>query len=334
MAAIDPEVKRIPKAELHCHLEGVIGPEILRRMMEKGYEPPFDADAFFASYPIGSMEEFIRWFELTDPMEGDLETFHPVLSEYVERLKQENVVYAEIMLGGSEIPKDRSLLIPKFKEFRAFVDSIEAGVIQIEFLGAFCRGRDPERRKDLIERLIILAEEGLIRGVALAGLEKGFPVGPYRPLFAMLKNAGVKIEIHAGEWCGPESITEALENGFPDRLGHCTSLFQDPELVVKFKREQIHIEMCPTSNSRTGSIKNLADHPLRKALDLELNFSINSDDPGAFECTPGSEYGLASQKFGFSRDDLLRVTRNALNSRFCPHLKFDNARDIIVKRNE
>jgi adenosine deaminase len=136
----------------------------------------------------------------------------------------------------------------------------------------------------------------------------------------------VGIEIHAGEWCGPESVRDALENGFPHRLGHAVSLFDDPRLPDLAGERGIHLELCPTSNVKTGSIARIEDHPVRRALDLGLSFSINTDDPGAFECSVASEYELVSRVFGFTDDDFRRVFDNSLAARFQPSLRIDPGR--------
>src|SRR4051812_26707998 len=104
-----------------------------------------------------------------------------------------------------------------------------------------------ERAADLADRILMLHQAGLIVGVVLAGPERGHPVKPFQKLFARFREAGLGIENHAGEWCGPESVWDALEHGFPNRIGHGVSLFDDAALVRRFQEEQIHVEMCPTS---------------------------------------------------------------------------------------
>jgi adenosine deaminase len=111
-------------------------------------------------------------------------------------------------------------------------------------------------------------------------------------------------------------VWEALEHASPDRIGHGLAVFRDERLAELCRERQIHIEMCPTSNLRTGAIARLEEHPLRRAFDAGFNVSLGSDDPGAFECTLESEYALAADVFGFSLAELERLTANALRSRF------------------
>jgi adenosine deaminase len=171
------------------------------------------------------------------------------------------------------------------------------------------------------EHVFALYDAGLIVGVALAGIEQGFPVRPFQKTFDRFHQAGLKIEIHAGEWCGPESVWDALEYAHPDRIGHGVSLFQDARLVELFAERQIHIEMCPTSNLKTGSVKRIQEHPIRLARDLGLSFSVNTDDPGPFECSLESEYELLADTFGFDEGTGKEFYENSLAARFQPELR-------------
>jgi adenosine deaminase len=179
--------------------------------------------------------------------------------------------------------------------------------------------------EELAERILTLYREGLVVGVALAGPERGNPVKPFRKTFERFHKAGIGIEIHAGEWCGPESVWDALENGYPDRIGHGVSLFQDPELIDVFQERGIRLELCPTSNLKTGSISRIEEHPVGRAKELGFHFSINTDDPGPFECSMESEYELLSEVFGFEGDDFQRIYAHSLEARFQPVLRIDDA---------
>jgi adenosine deaminase len=122
--------------------------------------------------------------------------------------------------------------------------------------------------------------------------------------------------IHTGEFLGPESVLEDLRHVRPDRIGHGLAIFKSPELLALVQERQIPIEFCPTSNLRLGAVERLEEHPLRRALDLGLNFSINTDDPGVLGCSVQSEYALAADSFGFTVEDLNRVTVNSLGAAF------------------
>ena len=313
--------QQILKVELHCHMGGLPHPSMLRRLQDKSVPLALQADALAAFYPVENYDDFVRWFEGVRPLEADLDTFRPLLALHMEGLKGENVVYTEIMIEGRFIPRDKAELIGKFREFREWVTKQENGETQVEFLVAFGRNRTPEEAEEIADRILMLYEAGLVVGAALAGPEQGYPVRPLRRTFARFREAGLGIEIHAGEWCGPDSVWDALEHGFPGRIGHGIAVFEDPKLVRRFQEEQIHIEMCPTSNVKTGSVRRIEEHPVRRARDLKLNFSINTDGPGPFECSMTSEYRLLSEMFGFEKADFDSIRENALAARFQPTLR-------------
>jgi adenosine deaminase len=244
-----------------------------------------------------------------------------VLEHHLERLVAQNVVYAEIMLGTSELPPDDGRLVEAFREFREFVTGLEAGRIQVEFLVAVRRNVSLERLEWIVDRCLRLHEAGLLFGLALAGWPET-PIRHLGPALRRAREAGLGIEIHAGEWAGPELVWDALEHGRPHRIGHGVSIFRDPRLIERVRRDGVHIEMCPTSNFRTGSVKRIEDHPVRKAHDFGLSFSLNTDDPGPFENSLESEYALAADVFGFEERDLRGMAANALAARFRPDLRY------------
>ncbi len=314
-------IKRLPKVELHCHVDGIVDPAMLRAIRQQGYTTPLPPEALQAAYPVRNMSEFIHWFSVADPIEEDTENFKPILAQHIERLKAQHVAYAEIMLGTSELPRDEGRLIEQFGAFREYITSLEGGKIQVEFLIAAARKIPPERFDVVANGVIRLRRASLLFGVALAGWPET-PIQALTHVLARLRDAGVGIEIHAGEWAGPESVWDALEFGFPHRIGHGVAIFQDPRLIERFQKDRLHIEMCPTSNVKTGSVARIEDHPVRRARELGLNFSVSTDDPGPFECSLESEYGLLADTFGFQERDFQVMAENALSARFQPQRRY------------
>ena len=294
---------------------------------------PIRPEELEKAYPISNPQNFFAWWNFIKPIKGALTYFYPILGKYIEQLKAQKVLYAEIMISVGELPCDRFEAVEKMMGFRSWVNQKEAGDIQIEFLVAIGRQRSPENVEELAECILALHEAKLIVGVALAGPEIGYPVKPFCRTFARFHEAGLGIEIHAGEWCGPESVRDALEYGYPDRIGHGVSLFQDAKLIDLFLERQIHIEFCLTSNLKTGSISRLEEHPIREARDLGLNFSVNTDDPGPFECSLESEYELLTSVFGFAESDLQRICCNSLGARFNPNLRIGNMPNVKVQQH-
>lgn len=237
----------MPKVELHCHLDMMVDPAMLRTLEQGGQRLPLRADALAAAYPVRSYEDFWKWGAVAEALEGSLDHFKPVLALHAERLKAQHVIYAEVMIGSSELPRDRSELLDRMQEFRAFVNTLEDQMTQIEFLVVVGRNRPPERVAEVAERVLVLHRAGLLAGIAVAGPEAGNPIRPLRATLERLHAEGVGIEVHAGEWAGPDSVWDALEHGFPDRIGHGVAAFREPALVDELLKRGVHVEFCPTS---------------------------------------------------------------------------------------
>jgi adenosine deaminase len=124
------------------------------------------------------------------------------------------------------------------------------------------------------------------------------------------------IEIHAGERCGADSVWRALEYGFATRIGHGVSAFSDPVLVDHLAAQKIHLEFCVTSNCKLGVIPSPSHHPLMRAWERGIPFSINTDDPGPFECSMLSECELIQRTFGLNEAHFQQIHHNTLANRF------------------
>ncbi|HET7770147.1 MAG TPA: hypothetical protein VFN74_15335 [Chloroflexota bacterium] len=316
----------VSKAELHCHLDGVPDPALLRTLRDEGVALPVTPEVFEAAYPVRDYASFFGWFDALRPTAGRFDLYQHVARLHVERLKAQNVVYAELFVAALSL--DTAEAIDQVAGLRTAVDAHEDGRIQVELLNAWRRNRDLESLDRIATRNIQLFERGLICGVAVAGPEEGAPIAPLARIMDRYDEAGVPIEIHAAEWVGPESAWDALRHGHPRRLGHGTHVLEDPQLVDVLRERQIHIEMCPTSNLLTGSIARIEDHPIRRAFEAGLNVGVNTDDPGAFLCSMSSEHALLAERFGFTPAERLQLGRNAVRSRFRPDLRVDGARAL------
>lgn len=311
----------LPKAELHCHLDGILSPAMLRDILLTDPTFPVDLDALARAYPVNGLDSFFAWQSHTAALKTRLALHYPIITRHIAHLKAQNVRYFELMVSHGSLPQDDGQAFEAMTAFREHVNTCEAGAIQVEFIFAVGRLRSPERMAASLPLVLRLFEAGLIVGIALAGPEIGNPVKPYAETFRRYHEAGLKIEMHAGEWVGAESVWDALEYGYPDRIGHGVSLFDDPRLIEHFQAGQLHIEMCPTCNLVTGSVQRFEDHPIARAKALGLNFSLNTDDPGIVACSMNSEYQRVTDVFGFTPDDWMQVYHNTLAARFQPDLR-------------
>jgi len=141
------------------------------------------------------------------------------------------------------------------------------------------------------------------------------PASGFRDAYLYAKDAGLRLTAHAGETDGPESIRAALDIG-AERIGHGIRAVDDPELMRRLRDERIPLEICITSNVRTGAVTSLAAHPVRKLFDAGVPITLNTDDPGVFETDLRREFTLARNVFGFSENELAEIAAAADTFRF------------------
>ena len=168
--------------------------------------------------------------------------------------------------------------------------------------------------------------------VGIGGDEEKAPPELFREAYAYAADSGLRLTVHAGENAGPESIWGAL-NLRAERIGHGLSAGQDTELVEELARRQIPVEICLTSNLRTGSCQKITEHPLSTYFDQGL--MINSDDPAMFSTSLAREYQLAQDAFAFSAEHLRELARNSFEASFLPaekKLAFLNLFDATAAR--
>jgi len=310
------------KVELHCHLLGVISPEILDRIRRNGDPILVDPENLRAAYPVLGAIGFTRWLEILGPYQRATPGYmRPILGAHITELIRQNVVYAEIMISPTMFSQDLNTMLKEFEQWREWTLDLEGGRIQVEYIMVVPRSL----HQDFVDRdtlkFIELHRAGLIVGVAVVGLEDGKSIERFAHALNTWREAGLGIEIHAGEHTSSGSIRDTLKYGYPNRIGHGLSIFDDAELVDDVRQRNIHIEFCPSSNLCTGAVSDLRDHPLKRALDLGVSFSINTDDPGAFECSVCSEHQLSQDAFGFTPDDFKTIYTQSLAARFQPRLR-------------
>jgi adenosine deaminase/aminodeoxyfutalosine deaminase len=153
----------------------------------------------------------------------------------------------------------------------------------------------------------------------IGGDEVGGPALPLRAAFSWARDAGLRLTAHAGETAGPESIRAALEIG-AERIGHGIRAVDDPDLMRRLREEQIPLEVCITSNVKTGAVASLGAHPVRRLFDAGVPITLNTDDPGVFETDLAREFQLARNVFGFSEAELAGIANAADRFKFGANL--------------
>jgi adenosine deaminase/aminodeoxyfutalosine deaminase len=242
----------------------------------------------------------------------------------VRALAAQGVVHAEVYISFG------ILYHWKHAEVEPFVAAIERGRIRAErefgttiyWLIDAVRNFGPEEAARVFRKAAELhAQYPSIVGIGIGGDESRGPASQFKALYAEAREAGLRLTAHAGETGGliegPASIWSAINIG-AERIGHALAAHHDPELMQVLATRQLPVEVCVTSNLRTGCCPALDDHPLRAYFDLGLMVTLNSDDPPMFGASLLDEYTLAHSHFGFTLDQLRELAANSVEASFLP----------------
>lgn len=311
-------VRSSRKAELHCHIDGLLDLAMFDELAGGGELLAIDRAALAAHYPVRSVDQWWDGYRtLVEPAIMPTDRWLPRMLElHLARLRAQHVVYAEIMVSGLLFARsDEVALVELFAELTRRARVAAGPGLRVELVVCIGRGA-PEKLARQVPRIAALRRAGLIRGVALAGKEAGYPVQPLERIFDGFRDLGLGIEIHAGELAGTDSVRDALAYGSPDRLGHGIAAFSDEAVVAEVAERGIHLEFCPSSNLALGVVGRIEDHPIARAHALGLSYSINTDDPGPFACSLTSELTLVADAFGFGEPELARIFDNTIAAAF------------------
>lgn len=288
----------VAKAELHCHADGIVDAAMLRGFAAQGLDVGSIAAALEALGPVRSAEQ---WGAAYEPLAAQFLTplaqrLRLVALAQRERWREQNVHYAELFVSGLLGAIDDLGALREW--FRTLAEELRApgGIPTVSLVVCLSRNKLAGHA----DRIVELARAGVITGVALAGDELACPIRELQGPLRRIREQGVGIEIHVGEVGDPDWVRDALDFGQPDRIGHGVRAFEDPALVERLARLGSHLEFCPTSNLRLGVIRAIEQLPVRQALAAGIPFSINTDDPGVFQCSMTSELELVRQAFELS----------------------------------
>ncbi len=305
--------ERVPKVELHLHLEGAIPYEVLWELVQKyGGDPQVpDRAALLRKFAYKDFPHFIEtWIWMVQFLrEYDDFTF---FTEAVARdLASQNIRYAEVFYSPPDFMR-RGLQLQRLTEaIRTGLDRVPE--IEIALIADLVRDHGPENAAVALAQLNEVRELGVI-GIGLGGSEQRFPPEPFEEVYAEARRLGFHVTAHAGEAAGPESIWGAIRSLNVERIGHGMRASEDEALQAYLAETQLPLELCPLSNVRTGVVKSIEGHPAHKLFERGLFITINSDDPKMFGNSLAQEYCLLEERLGFSRPELRSLILNAISA--------------------
>ena len=342
------QIKRVPKALLHDHLDGGLRPETIIEIAQQiGYkklptdDPKKLADWFEESCNSHSLVRYLETFSHTIAVMQSIEAIIRVSRECAIDLARDGVVYAEVR-GAPELFTEQGLTLDQvveatlegYKQGMAEAAS-EGNKIRVESL--LCGMRQNNRSQEAAAEVVKYRDKGVV-GFDIAGPEDGFPPTNQLETFEYLRKENAHFTIHAGEAYGLPSIWEAIQICGAERLGHGVRIIDDidfsgdkPKLgpLASYVRDRrIPLELCPTSNLQTGAAKTYSEHPIGMLAKLRFRVTLNTDNRLMSRTSMSNEMSECVKSFGWKFADLQRVTVNALKSSFIP---FEERLEIIEK---
>ncbi len=326
-------LRLLPKAELHLHLEGAIDPatllELRARRGERVSLTEVDQLYRYADFP-----GFLLAFKNITEHLRTPEDYETITYRLMQHLREENVLHAEVYISAG-------VCLWRKQDFAAIFEGLDRGRARgerdfgISLLWIFDAVRQfgPAAAQQVFE-LAVRYHERAVVGVGIGGDEQKAPPELFRDCYAWAADHGMRLTAHAGEAGPPESVWGAL-NLHVERVGHALTAFHDPDLVEELAQRQVPVEICLTSNLRTGLCPNLNEHPAKSYFDHGVMITLNSDDPAMFGTTLAREYQLAQQTFGFTDEHLRELARNSFEASFLPaekKLEFLNLFDAAAAR--
>ena len=329
-------IRRLPKAELHLHLEGTIAPSTLAELSQRHDSTPMTLAEAEALYEFTDFTGFIEAFKAVTRQLILAADYELAAWRMMQHLSEQGVVHAEVFISVGVIylwrNHDAACFEPIFEGLERARERAERemGLSLYWIFDAVRHFTVSEAERVFRKAAEMRAKYPSIIGIGLGGDERRTGSEPFREIYAEARAAGLRLTNHAGETTRPEAIWEALNIG-SERLGHVLSAIQDADLMEEMRARGTGLELNPTSNVRTGVCASFADHPLRRYFDAGLLVTLNSDDPAFFGSDIANEYWLAHTDQGFTREEIRQLAANSIRASFLPETAKEGWLDQIGK---
>jgi adenosine deaminase len=317
MTDLDDFIARLPKAELHLHIEGSLEPELMFALAARnGIALPFaSVEAVRAAYDFSNLQDFLDIYYAGAGVLLTRDDFRDLAMAYFERAAADAVRHAEIFFDP-QTHTDRGVAMDVVMEglLSAMDEAATRLGVTSKLILCFLRHLPEEAAFTTLEQ----AEPWLdrIAGVGLDSSEQGHPPSKFARVFAAAAAKGLKVVAHAGEEGPPAYIWEALDLLKIDRIDHGNRALEDPVLVERIVADGLTLTVCPLSNHKLCVVPDLKDHPIKRMLDLGLKATINSDDPAYFGGYVNANYSAVTQSVGLTREDLVSLAKNSFTGSF------------------
>jgi adenosine deaminase len=319
----------LPKIELHLHLDCSLSYQVVQQINPAISFEEYQ-DAFIAPPKCTDLMDYlkraIKGFELMQTKEQ----LQLVTLDLMEQLKADNVIYAEIRFAP--LLHTEKGLTP-YEIVQTVNDALTVGIhntgVEARLILCTLRHYYEEQSLETV-KLVEQFRGSKVVAFDMAGDEKGYPIDAHTTSFLYAKEKGISVTCHAGEACGAASVWEVLQHLHPSRIGHGVRSAEDEKLLDHLKKENIHLEVCPTSNVQTNVVNTIQDHPADKIYRHGISMSINCDAKTISPVTLSSEYALLEKTFHWNKEHFLRCNLEAINHSFCEESLKEKLKEKII----
>ncbi|MGI9203580.1 MAG: adenosine deaminase [Woeseiaceae bacterium] len=310
-------IQRLPKAELHLHIEGTLEPEMMMELAQRNRVsiPYSSVEEIRYAYNFSDLQSFLDIYYTSAQVLTETQDFYDLTFAYLEHAAEDNVRHVEIFF-------DPQTHTERGVDFATVIDGIYGALLDgetqlgITFRLIMCFLRHLSEGAAMATLDAALTFKDKIHAVGLDSSEVGHPPSKFERVFDRARKEGFLTVAHAGEEGPPEYIYEALDLLKVERIDHGVRCMEDPALVERLVAEQIPLTVCPLSNVKLRVFDSLEQHNLKTLLQRGLCVTINSDDPAYFGGYIAKNYLRTQQALELNSEDIYSLTRNAFTASF------------------
>lgn len=314
--------RKMPKIELHRHLEGSLRYETLVDIARiHGMTLPIQTNfqrlvQVQLNDPL-TFENFLSKFQTLRHFYKTPEVIRRVAYEAVEDAANDNIHYMELRFTPIALSRVEGFAVTDVLDWvtESVRDASEKMGVKTNLIVSVNRHEAVEEAENVLKQALDYRDKGVV-GVDLAGNEAEFSAMPFQSLFKDAQKEGIKITMHAGEWSGADNVYEAISELNVDRIGHGVRVMESESAVKLAVDTQTPFEVCVTSNVQSGVFGSLEDHTVKAMIDAGLFVTVNTDDPGISQITLSDEYQMLNAEFGFSIERLFFLSNAAIQAAF------------------
>jgi adenine deaminase len=319
MSELARHIDRLPKSELHIHIEGTLEPEMMFALAKRNNVnlPYSNVEALRAAYKFSQLQDFLDLYYQGMSVLLTEQDFHDLTAAYLDKVQGQGLRHAEIFF-------DPQGHLTRGIAFATVIDGIQRAIdeakaahgITAHLIMCFLRHLDEADAEKTLD--LALAHKSRILGIGLDSSEVGHPPRKFARVFSRARAEGFHLVAHAGEEGPPDYVWEAIDLLGVERIDHGHRALEDSMLTARLVRDRMALTICPLSNVRLAVVDDIRRHPLKQMIDRGLFVTLNSDDPAYFGGYLNENYHAVHQALGLDRQEIEVLARNGFAASFLP----------------